>query len=378
MTCSATEAFELPESDTKTDHQHFEQQLRDALAKIKLTPDFTIAHADYEPLRIPAHYRDYLKQMSLTERDRYLTVKLQQYLYAIFNHEIKPKQDKAVATQDKSQSDVVEQQQKIANHADKWYATRFYQQLTQCNHGQGYSDSDWLVVEQEAENQWKISKNGLFLHIDPQKHLVHPQIALQIGQKVCLKMPSNLVDHGLYIAVGNAGSTANIKPSPESTVIQLYFNVNSEGALLLLDRLTQQLNILAIPFDFKIAYDETNFPSFDAAILELQKVYYPRLKPILQNVYQESQAYFQPAIPFFCKYLASGLGLAEKPHQASDVESNNIGQYYCGIIAKSLLEIWRQKNECNDDKFNLILKDLSKVKINIKYLYKNSDSLDIY
>ena len=378
MIRSATEAFELPESDTKTHHQHFEQQLRDTIAKIKITPDFTIVHANYEPLRTLAHYRDYLQQISIAERDRYLTVKLQQYLYAIFNHEIKPKQDKAVATQDKSQPDVVDRPEKIANQADKWYATRFYQQLTQCNHGQGYSDSDWLIVEQEAETQWKIVKDNLFLHIDPQKHLVDPQIEWHIGQKVSIKLPSNLVDHGRYIAVGNAGSTANLKSSPESTIVQLYFNVDSEGALLLLDRLTQQLNTLAITFDFKIAYDETNFGCFDAATLEFEKVYYPRLKPILQEVYQDSQAYFQPEIPFFCKHVAAGLGLAEKPHQALDVESNNIGHYYCGIIAKSLLKIWRQANEFNEDKFTFILKDLSQAKINIKYLYKNPDSQDIY
>lgn len=387
MICSQAKSGNQPESEGVTDNLNFTDKLQDVVGKIKITPNFTIVHADYEPLEIPDQYRDYLQQMPASQRDRYLIVKLQQYLYAIFNGDLKPKHNSALEINDNSQTDDAIRREEIANeeianYEDKWYKTKFYHQLTKCNHGQGYSDPNWLLVERITENQWKISKNGLYLYIDPQKHLVAPSLKLQIGQTVSIKMPSNLVDRGVYIAVGNAGSTINnTESSSESTIVQLYFNVNSEGALLLLDCLTRELNTLKITFDFKIAYDVASLADLDAAVLEFKSVDFAQLLPIIKDVYRHNQTYFQPEIPFFCKYLASGLGLAEKPHQVSELEFKNIGQYYCGIIAETLLEIWQQNHEfdeCDRHKFNCVLNCLSSKSANIKYLYLNPNSIDIY
>lgn len=356
--------------------QYFLDQLQDAVAKIKITPDFTIIHTDYEPLPVPQQYQDYVRHMPTPQRDRYLLVKLQKYLYAIFNGEIKPKQDSAGATKD------LYGYREIVNYEDKWYKTHFYHQLTECNHGQGYQDPDWLVVATKAPNQWKISKNGLHLYIDPEKHLVEPNIKLQINQTVSIKMPSNLVERGFYIAVGDAGSTksntSNRQDHSDFTIVQLYFHVNSDGALRLLDRLTRELNTLKITFDFKIAYDVASFALVDAAVLEFKSVDFARLFPIIKDTYEQNRTYFYSEIPFFCKYLASGLSLAEKPRQVSNVEFNNIGQYYCSILAKVLLATWQRDHKSHHDKFNYVLDCLSKENVDINYLYLNPNSIDIY
>ena len=358
--------------------QYFPDKLQDTVAKIKITPNFTIIHTDYEPLPVPDQYQDYLRQMPTPQRDRYLLVKLQQYLYTIFNGELKPKHNSAGATKDISQAGDKE----LVNYEDKWYKTHFYHQLTKCNHGQGYQDPDWLVVARKAANEWKISKNGLHLYIDPKQHLVDSDVKLQIGQTVSIKMPSNLVDRGFYIAVGDAGSTksntSNTQDHSDFTIVQLYFHVNSDGALLLLDRLTRELNTLKITFDFKIAYDVAGFTSLDAAVLEFKSSDFARLFPIIKDTYEQNRTYFQSAIPFFCKYLASGLGLAEKPRQVSNFEFNNIGQYYCSILAKVLLATWQQDHKSDRDKFNYVIDCLSRENVDIKYLYLNPNSIDIY
>ena len=346
----------------------FIEKLEDAIAKIQISPELTITHADYEPLVIPDQYRDYLKQISVCEQNRYLAVKLQQYLYAIFDGDLK--------FQGNSAPDAIDEPKEIINRADKWYKTKFFQQLTQSNHGQGYSDYGWLILEQKAENHWQVFKDGLTLHINPKQQLAVSNLESQPGQKVAIKMPSNLVDHGFYIAVGDAGSIE--RHDSNSAVVRLYFNVNSQGALLLSDYFTQQLNILKVPFDFKIAYQEESFVKPDAAILSLNSPDYLRLSEIIKDICQDNQACFKSEIPFFCKFLKPGLGLAEKPNMALESKSANIGLQNCFVIAKALIEICKPNKQLDVNKLDYVFQYASKEGVDLERPYLNPGSEATY
>ncbi|MGL5942471.1 MAG: T3SS effector HopA1 family protein [Waterburya sp.] len=366
MICSEINSFEQSEVSSITD---FAQQLRDTVDKVHLTSEFVITHPDYEPLEVPVYHREHLTQVAAQDRDRYLTGKLKIYLYSIYSGVTQLKHNAATKAKKAENSD---QKQPMANYVDKWSRTKFYQRITQNNHGQGYQDPDWLVVKQENANHWQITKDGLTLKIQPDQNSEQ----LQVGQLVSIKMPPNLVDHGTYIAVGDAGHPVRSGDAQAVTVIQIYFNVGAETTLLLLERLTQQLNHLKIPFNFRIAYEESDYDRLDAAVLEIRKENFEQLKPILQAIYQENQEHFQPAIPFFCKPLASGLGLAEKP-QSPDYEPSNIGQHYCGVIAQALLAAWSQEKS-GTDKLDYVLNHLAQMGIKVEHIYLNPDSADIY
>lgn len=353
----------LNQLETK-ENAHFWQKLRDIILKIQITPE-EIMHPDYEPATIPKHYQEHLKQVSEGDRDRYLTSKLKKYLYDICSNNIQPKRDSV------GNGLLDSDTQRMTNYVSKWSETKFYHQLMKHNHSQGYEDRDWLVVKQETQS-WRITKNGLSLQIDPRQHIVS-ESQLQTEQMVSVKMPPNLVDRGFYIAIGDAGLVDGSVRGV--TVIELYFNVASEGALRLLDGLTQQINPLKIPFNFKIAYDETDFDRFDAVVLEIKSSDYARLRPILKNVYQENKAYFQPETPFFCKVIASGVGLAQKPDRVANSELENMGQHLCGIIAQAMMD-WQQK--LYSDLFNDVLNRLSTAGVALEQLYLNPKAEDIY
>lgn len=342
----------------------FTQKQQDLVEKMHLTSELAISHPDYQPLEIPVQHREHLTQVTSQDRDRYLANKLKIYLYDIYSDQAKPKDNAVDSTNNELESS---EQQQMTNYVDKWSRTKFYQQIIQNNHGQGFNDPDWLVVEQKGIDHWQIKKDGLTLNIQPDNCFNY----LQVGQLVTIKMPPNLVDHGTYIAVGNQGH-----PDQAVSVIQIYFNVGAETALLLLDRLTQDLNDLNLPFNFKIAYQESDYDRLDAVVLEIQKDHYQQLKPILPAIYQENQHHFQPPIPFFCKPLASGLALAEKPPSPNS-ESRNIGQYYCGVLAQALLTAWSQEKS-GIDKLKYVLNYLTQTGIDIAHIYLNSDSPDIY
>lgn len=350
-------------------------RFQDEIAKIRIMPDFTIVHCDREPLIISERYRDYLKQISMSDKSndmaklgtRYLTSKLQQYLYEIFSGERKPQRD--------SEIDRVSQEKKVVNCRDKYDRTEFYHRLVQCNHGKGYSDPNWLVVAKEA-NFWRVSKNGLTINIEPQQHLVDFSSELQIGHTISIKMPPNLVDRGRYIAVGDAGSTDNVDLA-ESTIVQLYFNVDSQTALQLLDSFTQQLNNINISFNLKVPDRDTDFERIDAVILEFIDRDWKQLRSIVENVYLKNKMGFGTEIPFFCKKLKLGLGLAEKPNQTCSKQQKNIGYFYCGAIAQSTIkEI--ELNSLNVFELDCSIASLAKIEACFDCIYLNYNSCDLY
>ena len=369
--------IESPNQQNLATHNFsFKQKLQDIVENIQIAPNLTITYQDYEPLEVADELKDYLQQISPADRAHYLAVKLQQYLYDIYNDALETKEDFVVEISDDSESDDAGDCEEMANYVNKWSRTKFYQQLKQNNHGQGYSDPNWLVIKQEAD-YWQVTKNDLTLQIKPEKHLVEPLEILHPGKLVSIKMPSNTVDHGIYIAVGDAGSTNAAKSLEKFTVAQLYFNVNSQGAVMLLDNLTRKLNAIKIPFDFKVAYDESDFDDFDAAVLDFKSNDFELVYSIVKTIYQDSKAYFQPEIPFFCKLLAPGLGLAEKPI-SPNFERENIGQHYCGIIAKALVELWQNNSLVDTDKLDYILNYLSEAGVDIENFHLNPDSTKIY
>lgn len=348
------------QSDLATDNFSFQEKLEDIVTKIEIASDLTITYEEFEPLKVRPYLKEYLQQISLLERNKYIAAKLQRYLYVIFTVDLQPELDATAQPSDR---------QEVANYVKKWSRKRFYQQLAQNNHGQGYNDPDWLVIEQVGD-YWQVTKNNLTLNIKPERHLAEPLEQLSPGKLVSLKMPPNLVDRKLYIAVSDAGSVNAADSAQDPTIIQLYFNVSSEGALRLLDDVTAKLNAIKIPFDFKVTYDEKKFDSLDATVLEFNSSDFDLIHPIVNDIYQANQTYFKSETPFFCQNLAPGLGLAEKP-RSPNFPRENMGHHCCGILAQALVELWQQNNLSQPEKLDYVLNYLSEAGVDIERLYLN-------
>ena len=344
-----------------SDRQNFARRLPEVLAEIAIESDYSIVYKDHQPIVVDDRYRAYLQQIDSQEGDRYLTTKLQNYLYAIFNGELKAKEEG--------------DRQTIVNQADEWYTSKFYHQLVECNHGRGYEDSGWLVVRQERQ-YWQVSKEGLTVYIDPEKDLFDSTLA-QIGSTISVIMPANLVDRGLYIAIGDAGSV-NRPDIAETTLLQLYLGIKAHGAPNLLSLLTQELNSLKIPFDFKLAYREADYERVDAAVLEFVSSDWEKLQPIIKNIYLENRSYFTTKIPFFCLPLANGLGLAEKPNDMFENRLENLGRQYCRLIAKAIVNTSKQTNPKHKNNYRNTLYYFNQLKADINKIYLNPTSNTVY
>ena len=362
-TSFSSQSPKLPESS------NFQQRLSDAIAKIKITDDLSIIYPDYPTLSAPIHHHRYLQQITEAERDRYLIHKLQRYLYNIF-------MERVVLPEQTLAKDELGETTQAVNCGDRWYETEFYQQLVRSNHGRGYSDPNWSIVYQ-SEAYWQVTKNGLTINIDPKQHLIEPATALKLGDTTSIKLPPNLIDHGYYIAVGDAGSVSDRRSTPQQTILQLYFNVDASTALKLLDSLTQQLNILKISFDFRLSYREADFPNPDAAILEFCDRDWLQLQPIVKKIHLDYCRGFKSQIPFFCRMITSGIGLAEKPFLETDELYINLGDRYCQLVAQAIVTMLKIGKTEEVEKVKIVLQNLSQQQ-ELAKLYLNPGSKASY
>lgn len=328
-----------------------EQVLKDIVYRVEIRSDYSLTHPEHPSVELPPQMRSRFAHLPSQVRDNYLRVKLQQLLQQIY-----------CLSQPKAESDL-----KIENQAIKWSQSKFLPQLKQNNHGEGYFEPGWQIIGETEEGFLQVYKDELTLYIRPQ-HLIG---TARLGDIVRVKMPPHRVEPGYYIAVGNAGGIDLAQP--DNTVVNIYLNLSSQGALAMMDSLTTKLNAIAIPFLFQVLYREEDYIHFDTATISLFKNDYYHFMQIIKSLYREHQNYFRSSTPLFTKYLAPGFSIAEQP--SLDI---SLATHRFQIIAEALIAAWQQKITSATDKLEFISDRFKQEKIGLKYPYLNPGSKDIY
>lgn len=336
-----------------------ERVLQDIVTSVRIESDFTLTHPQHQSLNLSSELRERLIQMSAEERHNYLQVKLQQFLQHIY-----------YVSQPRVQ---LEDGYKIENQAIEWSQSKFVRQLGDRNHGDSYFDSNWQVVSETESGFLQIYKDGLTLHILRQEHLSEDEQSAVAGEIVRVKMPCQLVEPGYFIAVGTAGSINNLVLQPNNPIVDIYFNLTSEGALALMDEVTTQLNAIAIPFHFQVLYQPEDYIYADTAMISFAKNNYSRLQKIIEALYRDYQDYFQSETPLFTKYLAPGFSLGERP-----TINVSLAEHRFRIIAGALVTAWQQNQIATAEKLEHIKNRFRQENIDLQYPYLNPDSRDIY
>jgi hypothetical protein len=189
-------------------------------------------------------------------------------------------------------------------------------------------------------------------------------------------MPKNRVQNGFYIAVSNVGFSRPENASSQQTV-RIYFNLTPEGAVEAMGSLTRRLNEIAIPFSFKVLYNPKDYLRYDSGVLYFDKRDYQVVGKVLESVYGEIRSHFQSQVPLFTMQLAPGIGLAEEPDQKF-AEQESFGLNRCQIIANALLEAWHQGDNSLERRIMAILRQFSRLGIDLQRPYLNANYEDIY
>lgn len=341
-------------------------QLQDMIHHLQIEQNWCIRHPNYKPLELPAESISRFQHLPKDIQNKYLTLLLCNFLYGIYyNGSLR------MSLAPNSDATNLAALQDLDNTNYLGVDLNFYDRLHESNQGTGYFSPNWCVLREESDGSVAVSQGGLTLHIQRDRHLENPEQLLCVGDVIAIRLPRNLVQNGFYMAIGNAGQYR------DEAVVRVYFNVTAEGAVAVMETLTQRFNAALLPFAFKALYNPSDYHRYDAAVLYFDKAQYEIVQPILQNIYQEHQAHFGEAIPLFTKQLAPGLGLAEEP-DFSFAEQESFGMNRCQIVANGLLEAWHQGNSSPEGRLDAIVRHFSLLNVDLQRPYLNRASEDIY
>lgn len=346
--------------------------LEDIVNQVQIESNFCIRHPNYQPVELPPPTVERFQKLPTELQSKYLAQMLQGFLYGIYyNGSLK----KALALDNDQKPSQLYQD--LENNTFLGVDLDFYDRLHQSNQGQGYFDPGWQIIASETEDILVVTKGGLTLHANVEKHLSPEVKNATIGDLVTIRLPKNRVQNGFYMAVGNTGARQSDAQERKDVTVRIYFNLTAEGAIAIMTSLTTQLNSLAIPFSFKALYNSADYGRHDSAVLYFDSRHYEEIKQVLETVYSQQQEHFQPQIPLFTKQLAPGLALAEEPdHKFSSKDS--FGTNRCQIIANGLLAANQSENNTPASRLSAIAKEFDSLGIELERCYLNANSEDIY
>ncbi|MDZ8056492.1 MAG: T3SS effector HopA1 family protein [Aulosira sp. ZfuVER01] len=342
--------------------------LEDIVNKVEINFDFSIRHPDYKPLEIPAEAVERFQKLPGEMQQKYLSLQLRSFLYGIYyNGSMRTE-----LAADKKENNLPLD---LENNTVLGVDIGFYKQLHDSNYGEGYFQPGWSILREESDGSLAVSRGGLRLHIQKDRHLLASDKFAVVGDVIAIKMPKNVVQSGFYMAVGNAGLYRNDLENQQ--IVRIYFNLTPSGAVAVMGNITQHLNEKNIPFQFKVLYHPKDYKRHDSGVLYFDKQDYEVVKQSLNSIYIENQGDFKSEIPLFTKELAPGLSLAEEPDQKF-AERESFGMNRCQIIANGLLEAWYQGDNSPQGRMKAIQEQFSLVGIDFERVHLNANSEDIY
>jgi hypothetical protein len=340
--------------------------LQDIVLKVQIGADFCIQHPDYLPLTLPDAAVERFQQLSTELQNQYLKLKLTTVLHDLYFI--------GSQTVDEATEVSAEPLQNAGTMEQDW---DFCRSLHASNGGTGYFDPGWSLLGETSDGSLMVQKQGLTLHIRHDRHLQATEQTPQVGDRISIRLPSNLFEHGCYVAVGNAGLVNGSYPLNHAGTLSVYFNLSPAGAVAVMQSLTQSLNQRDLPFTFKVRYDSADFHRYSTAVLSCQPGHYPSIRPLLEAIYAKYQDYFRPEVPLFAKALVPGLALAEEP-LTPEHTPYPFGIHRCQLVASGLLAAWKSGDDTSVGRLAAIQQQFAAVGLDWQRPYLNPDSEDRY
>lgn len=248
----------------------------------------------------------------------------------------------------------------------------FVDELSRRNHSIERFDNAWSVEAVDMAGIPYATKGsdrrmlyaGEFVYDSPKRGPV------QTGDSVRLLMHREHRDAqtGFYYVFGQT-------PGDDSTTLQtrLYFHATPEGSLWLVDWLTQTLNTYKVPFQFKCLNHPDLYGRSDSAVLYVQKPHVNLVLDLLTDVFSELSLWLRPGVPLFARQIATGVGFAESPPNASE----SFGTSRCGLIAQGIAGAI-QRQQATESFRAAVLGVFQQIGLSLEEPYRNPHSAYSY
>ncbi len=211
----------------------------------------------------------------------------------------------------------------------------FIDRLSANNSSKGFTDGGWTVRQQLTNGLIEVSKGPLSKIIGPGQYQQNGHAHLPMPQQtitILLPKEDRLLQQGFYYVYSNEMF------SPESSMLRIYWNIDSDGAPKLVKAVTRQLNYYHIPFLFKCLNNPLLYSRRDACVLYISKKHYTVCSWLLENMAKELEGHLQEDVPLFTFKYTAGIGIAENP-----LSNESFGMNRMALLAKALIAAYQSK-----------------------------------
>ncbi|MBY0502267.1 MAG: hypothetical protein K2X03_00050 [Bryobacteraceae bacterium] len=219
--------------------------------------------------------------------------------------------------------------QRYPDHVQLENGPSLIEELSRANTSLSGWDATWRT-EAYVEGRVLASRQGARRFFAPGEYLTQggPGHLTQPGEtiQVHAARESRTLQDAFYFAFGET-----VAPREDGQKLRLYWNVRHAGAVPLMASLTRHLNRFQIPFRFKCVHRASHFVRLDAAVLYLDRGYWPCAAPLLRRVWEEVGDGLSAPGPLFTRKLAPGLALAEDPPGGA-----SFGRHRCARLAEAI------------------------------------------
>ncbi|MES2630053.1 MAG: T3SS effector HopA1 family protein [Bacteroidota bacterium] len=155
-----------------------------------------------------------------------------------------------------------------------------------------------------------------------------PDAPLTKNEHVRVHYPKGdaVIQHGFYYAFSDQPF------DNDYLLLRVYWNLEPEGAPLLISSISRLLNHYNIPFSFKCLNHPELYKRRDTAVLYLSNRYYHTVSQLLPQICAEVKDQLQSDIPLFTHRYLDGVGMAENP-----LSNESFGISRMKLVANALL-----------------------------------------
>jgi hypothetical protein len=251
-------------------------------------------------------------------------------------------------------------------------AARFVENLSQANCGKGYWEDGWKVTATNS-HRLLVRRNGLELWALPDDCRAPLNGPLSEGATVSVRFPKELrlISPGFYVAK----SDVEMQRSKSQIVLRFYWNLKAHSAVPLMRALTGELNENGVPFQFKVASNESSFVRCDSGVLYVAKDDFGAVSRVVRRVYAEiGTKDFNSGVPALTKALAPGLGFAEDPGS----QRGSFGMHRCRLLAEGLIQAHRIGRQSLRERLAAVEGRFAEDGLSLERPFLNSGSIDVY
>ena len=216
----------------------------------------------------------------------------------------------------------------------------YVQRLSAANHTRPRWEAGWVVYGVGANGQVSVQKGDCQRTVQAGEYLTTgpPGMPPQAGSVVTISAPreSAISQPGFYFLFGETLSDV----WDEHHLLRFYFHATAEGAPMVIDALSAELNRYQIPYRMKALIEPALYLRTDAIVLYLARRYHQIAVRTILSLPPAVAGRLRPATPLFTLRLMPGIGLAEEPNTGE-----SFGMHRCRLCAEGIVEAWQRGDQ---------------------------------